>query len=1149
MTSKPGARQPERKDALSSAFLLLIMFVLGIIGLGIFRWKEQAVFPSASIDLRIPKEEILRQAEELAKKLGYQKEKVIKSISFGYDEEAKTFLEYELGNSAANNLMRETVPIFYWNCRFRKELDQEKVDVDLSPTGKLTNYEFELPNDKEMPSLSHADAKAMALSFIEKQTGWSEADLKLVEDDTITCPHRTDHSFTWEYQKLDWKGARLWSKGEISGNLLTTFNVFLHRPEEWDRKYSTVRSNNDLLYSIAEVFYVLLYIVSLFIFFDSLPKKNVRWKFALILAGFCALLFAADQFNSLPDALAEYNPQAKYSSFLTQSILAILGQVPFVFAIAMILGGTAEIIYRATFRNKIALEKLLTIDSLRSWQTIENLLAGSAAFAICLGYQIGYYWLGEKAHYWCPLSLDNYQLLTATFPPLNAFSLGFFASGSEEVLYRVIMFAIVQRLVGNFWLANLIQAAGWGFMHSNYPQQPAYARGIELTIEGMFNGWMLQRFGLLACFISHYLFDAFCTVLPLWSAPTLYQKFSTCVPLIPVLILILVGVFLRKRMGAPQEETLSNETIPVHDYARPGPRREIPPLTYIPVSKKLRYALALIAIIAPFVLHSFKPTTQIYTHPRTLHVSRDDAISKARAYLDDLHFDLSDYRSVASVVNSVYPGSLEFQYIFEKAGFQKADALAQEIEHSYKWNIRFFKPLDPEEYEVTIDEEGRVVSQTITKDEDAPGAKLSQEQALKVSEEFLKEHRSIYSPLKFDNAKVQNRKNRIDYIFTFKVPRFKVADADFIVTQEVVGDLPSSVTHYWKIPDQWRWGREKQTLKDEICLPLKFVLSALVVIAAIWWVVSLFRHHFVTWRIPFMIGGAASLLLCTQTINFLPGYFSLYKTTTPMQTYIVVSVGASVVLLLFSLACITFGIAVAWGGLKSDSHKDKIEGTLRLAWPFGAENSVKTRRDLFIDAFLFALAYAVALDSIAIASALARFHFGHTLQVNTDYQTLNVLSTCLWPSLHLVCSVLQSTLFAPLALAVSFGLAVKYRITKFWRYLLLSLVFLAIVDSSERYWQDYIIDLLTGLALSTCFWFFLTKAVDRNLLSIVVLVWLSSLLPSIKAIYKYGLSLFPLELGVTIALALMPLAYIVYLHWRVLKKPVLTGPNNTGDSG
>jgi hypothetical protein len=40
-----------------------------------------------------------------------------------------------------------------------------------------------------------------------------------------------------------------------------------------------------------------------------------------------------------------------------------------------------------------------------------------------------------------------------------------------------------------------MQAMIWAFMHSSYAQQPAYARGVELTIVGLFYGYIMRRYG------------------------------------------------------------------------------------------------------------------------------------------------------------------------------------------------------------------------------------------------------------------------------------------------------------------------------------------------------------------------------------------------------------------------------------------------------------------------------------------------------------------------------------------------------------------------------------------------------------------------------------------------------------------------------
>ena len=88
---------PEKQvNSKTGIILLIALTILGVVGLVIFRWKEPAVFPSASINLKMSKPDIMQLANTYAKTLGYHKDKSINSITFGYDDEAKTFLEKAL---------------------------------------------------------------------------------------------------------------------------------------------------------------------------------------------------------------------------------------------------------------------------------------------------------------------------------------------------------------------------------------------------------------------------------------------------------------------------------------------------------------------------------------------------------------------------------------------------------------------------------------------------------------------------------------------------------------------------------------------------------------------------------------------------------------------------------------------------------------------------------------------------------------------------------------------------------------------------------------------------------------------------------------------------------------------------------------------
>src|SRR5271170_7629837 len=82
----------------------------GIIGLFIFFRFDSRAFPSASLDLKYPRREITERSKEWAKELNYRKDHLIYSTEFAPNNEAKTFLEYELNGARANELMKDAVP-------------------------------------------------------------------------------------------------------------------------------------------------------------------------------------------------------------------------------------------------------------------------------------------------------------------------------------------------------------------------------------------------------------------------------------------------------------------------------------------------------------------------------------------------------------------------------------------------------------------------------------------------------------------------------------------------------------------------------------------------------------------------------------------------------------------------------------------------------------------------------------------------------------------------------------------------------------------------------------------------------------------------------------------------------------------------------
>src|SRR6266849_6472829 len=101
-----------------------------------------------------------------------------------------------------------------------------------------------------------------------------------------------------------------------------------------------------------------------------------------------------------------------------------------------------------------------------------------------------------------------------------------YASTNEEFTFRLFAIPFFKRITGSRWIAVIVPAFLWSFLHSNYPQEPAYIRGIEIGIVGVIAGLVMLRWGIVATLIWHYTVDASLVGLLLVRSNSLYFKIS-----------------------------------------------------------------------------------------------------------------------------------------------------------------------------------------------------------------------------------------------------------------------------------------------------------------------------------------------------------------------------------------------------------------------------------------------------------------------------------------------------------------------------------------------------------------------------------------------------------------------------------------------
>jgi hypothetical protein len=1134
------------------------LVLLGIAGCIIYFTKNDEVFAAASLNLSMPKDQIVQKAAAWAVKLGYNPEpsarpsavssqepksgeleakspaaetqRALKSITFSYDNDAKSFLEYELGVRKANELMKSEIPVWYWRVRMVRELQQEELRVFMSPDGKLSGLGHDFENDKSIPSLTHKEAEAFARNFVEKETGNSLEGFDLIKDEERKKPKRTDHTFTFEDTRKDFKGAKMRVLVGLAGNQIDSYNRYLHVPEAWERKFEDIRSYNMMLAKIAQIFMTLLMLVSIFTFGWAVMTGNIRWVPVVVIALVYSVFPSLDSINNFNEIAAGYNTNITYNSYISTELLKLLAAiVPNAFS-AIVLFGAAEALYRKTFPDHIAVEKILTADGVKSKAVRLALLVGQLLFMIDLGWVVFYYLVGQKIGFWCPLGVENYEILSSFVPAISAMHVGVTASFMEEALYRVIGMSLMMRISGNFWVANLFQAAAWGFAHSSYPQQPFYARGVELTIGGLLDGWILRRYGILACVASHYVFDTFLGVKPLFSSGDTQLRATALLSVIPFLVLLACGTLSSRRVKDTDTEPkllnrAINETIHVKELDESEPEEK--PISYTSIVPQGRLFLFIATVVIG--LASFVIRPQIINSDATVHIERHQAESVAAKVLSRHGIEAPGY-TVVSYLTEQGANEPE-QYLFEKVGFAKTREIVKKS-HSdgFCWHVRFFKPKTPEEYEVQLDGDGREIGFDVQLAEETAGAFLAKDEALQKVHLELDSVYPYLQPYELESASEQKRPARTDWTFVFRSRQFDAADARFKTNMTVYGDIVSGATWAWEVPDKWTFDRQKRSVREELASNVYTGGAILVFILGAVWIIGVLYARAIKIRPALIIGVIYTLTLIPEQLNTLPLLFASYTTTTPINNFLtdVVSQYAQAYLRAFWLSSTVAAFAIASLRILFPQVRLSNYFTVVLR-PHNKENQSVQRR-MWVDGALAGYAFVAFYELILVATGMLRVHFSPEIQ-QSSLNTVATLMNLQFPPLESLVTAPVQGVQQLFITAIAVGFYARYcRSAKVY----FALILLVSLGSwfGTKHLQDAVIGFLSTVATYTLNWFFIAKIAKTNPVAYFTAGLSSVLFARILSIVFHGLPVMLPTLAVSAVLLAGPAIVAAILSTR-----------------
>lgn len=855
-----------------------------------------AAFPEHTIELAVTREQAAVKAADFLRDQGVSPENFTAATIFSTEGYAKTYLEREVGVERTAELARQEIDLWHFSSRFFKPLQQEEFTVSFLPSGRLAGYDHEVEEAKAGAFLSQDQARQRATLFLANTAAVDLSKWTLVASDEIKRPARIDHLFTWEHHSLNLGQATYRMSVLVQGDEIGQYYEFVKIPEEWERAYEKERSRNNLAQMVAEIITYLLFGISLSaVFIRHYRRGTLRLKFAWRVGLVAGLVSLLTDINSLPLEFYYYSTLQSWEAFLGMLIVDIaLGGLVVAIFVGIIIA-TAEAMYRQTFPHSLSIEASLT-KALWSKSVNKAIFIGTFGTIISFAYGLAYYFLGTKVGFWTPAQINYDDVFSTLLPWVYPLFYGLLPALMEEGMFRLFGISLLKKYLKHRWLAVLITAVAWAFLHSSYPQTPWFARGIELTIVGVVFGWLFVRYGILASIVAHYSFNALGTAIFLYASGSLYTGLSsTLVGFLPLLV-ALAGL----GKAWYQKGFLKISSHLTNDYLEKAVAKEVKPekpqptpligQAYAPLRSSLRATLIGLAVCSLGVLWIVQPLASYDLTPLT--IDRQDALRIAKQELSSRDIPVEEFRTTLAFESR--GGFLGEDYLLEHGTFENLTVFYRDFIPPDYWSVWFFKPLDPQSYTVDIFPDGRVFRVVYSLSEDAAGAQLNRQAAEAIGREYLITRGFPLDQYQVASYSSKKQTNRVDHTFVFEKTSPFVGEAKFRVEFDVLGDQPSNLLQSLKIPESWE--REQQTMQssDFVLQGIQIAVSLLLLVLGVQTFLQFIRQRQLQFRKVFLPAGVIAGFMVVDGINSLPSFYYNYITSIPLSTHIVESLLVSV---------------------------------------------------------------------------------------------------------------------------------------------------------------------------------------------------------------------------------------------------------------
>lgn len=500
------------------ARLPLFVAALGIGAAAVAAWLFPRAFPAIALDNRLTQTTALARADSFFAAHGLAGGTTRRAVRFGADDSLLTYVDLAAGGTdSVNALVRSRdVALFSWTVRAFEPGDVHEASAELATDGRVMGFVRKLANTDTLPGVTPDSATSLARAVIADWLGEPPGRWNVVTTSYQTRKEsgRVDRTVTFERTDRKVGDAPMRLDVVIAGNTPVEARPYIEVPEGFRRRYTEMRSANDLLALLATLGIVGLGLAAVLTIRRFARAGVLRWRAPLAIGSVIGALLGGAGANAMGAAWFSYDtalPAGLFEALTAAGALASGVTMGIVVALTLV---AAEAAARHAFPDKLDWWRLWRARGTR--EVAAHVGGGYALAAFGFAYvALFYLFTRNTLGWWVPSELlqDPNQIATP-MPWLAGIAMSLQAGVWEESLFRALPLSLLalwarDRTHREWWMrAGIVGTALiFGFAHSNYPSWPPYSRGFELFVEATIWAVLFLRVGLLVTVLAHFVYD------------------------------------------------------------------------------------------------------------------------------------------------------------------------------------------------------------------------------------------------------------------------------------------------------------------------------------------------------------------------------------------------------------------------------------------------------------------------------------------------------------------------------------------------------------------------------------------------------------------------------------------------------------------